>query len=432
MKQLILVVVACVLVLQEGNTLAGQFMPKTNGISGSYIVTVNGGNNLFPVRDYAIQLGGSVVGAVWGNLSFGFALQSSEAVAATLAQDPRVTFVEQNEVAHVQQNYVDAPHQLCPATQAYPSQTCANGSIPWQLDAMDAFYRGSNYLDGQYRYQYTGYGVRIYIVDSGIHDHPDLSGRIRPGVDLVNDGHGTDDVYGHGTISASIAAGTRMGPAKNAELVPVRVFQVADPNSQQLVLALNWIADDLWVRSPPMTVVVNFPFQLDGINKNIDNQIQGLASRGVVVVGATGHNAENSCNHSPSNLSQVITPGAVQRTSPYESGPKYAIWPSSGAGTCLAFMAPGVDVGGRHGVYDAYNCDPGWTGTSWATALTTGIAALYREAYSSSSPSEIKQYMIEQSNHDPIAGNMRGAPMRLLQPPGYFVVMDCNPQGGWQ
>ena len=41
-------------------------------------------------------------------------------------------------------------------------------------------------LDGQYQYRYTGAGVDVYIVDSGINSyHTDLMGRVTCGINMI-------------------------------------------------------------------------------------------------------------------------------------------------------------------------------------------------------------------------------------------------------
>lgn len=438
MKRMILFVVGCLAIVQAGYAGNGLIVTKTNAVSGSYMVMVNSNADVYPVRDYAIQLGGTI-GAVWADALFGFALQSSEAVATTLSQDSRVTVVEQDDIGQPQQSSISAPHTLCPVTQTYASQSCADGTIPWQLDAMDSSqgYGGVNQLDDRYTFQYTGYGVRIYIVDSGINGHPDIADRIESGVTFVNDGQGTNDVISHGTICAGFAAGTKVGPAKNATLVPVRFYQDDDhpASASQLATAVNWVSTDMGNRAPGKSVVVNISY-LYGASSVLDKAVLALVTKGAVVTVAAGNSQQNTCSYSPSRLSQVITVGGLQRTS-NSGNPKYAIWPSSGAGSCVTLMAPAVAVGGVHSS-SSYNCNPGWSGTSFATALTAGIAALYLEAYPGSSPSQIKQLMLDNASLDFISGDMRGAPMILLQPPPAWVVMDCNPQcigagcGTWQ
>src|SRR5699024_4777426 len=53
----------------------------------------------------------------------------------------------------------------------------------------------------------SGEGVSIAIIDTGIHPHQDLSGRIRTFADLVNDRNDPYDDNGHGTHCAGDVAG---------------------------------------------------------------------------------------------------------------------------------------------------------------------------------------------------------------------------------
>jgi hypothetical protein len=430
MKRLILVAVGCLIIGEAGYAGNGLIVTKTNAISGRYMVMVNSNADVYPVRDYAIQLGGSV-DAVWADALFGFALQSSVAVATTLSNDSRVTVVEQDDYVQPQQSSISAPHNMCPVTQTYPSQSCADGSIPWQLDAMDSSqgYGGINQLDDRYRYQYTGYGVRIYIVDSGIYGHPDIADRIESGVNLTNDTNGgtANDLTYHGTNCAGFAAGTKVGPAKDAVLVPVRFYKDDNPpaSASQLATAINWVSIDMGTRIPAKSVVVNISYRY-GISSVLDKAVLAVVSKGAVVTTAAGNDGQDACGYSPQHLSQVITVGGLQRT--FNSGnPKYAISPTSGVGSCVTLMAPSDAIGGIHSTA-SYNCNPGWSATSYATAFVSGIAALYLEAYPGSSPSEIKQLMLNNANYDFIAGSMHGAPMILVQPPAEWPTMDCNAQ----
>lgn len=80
-----------------------------------------------------------------------------------------------------------------------------------------------------------GAGVTVAVVDSGVDaSSPRLSDVVRNGTDLVDDGDGRTDDFGHGTIIAGqIAAQTSadsglVGLAPDAVILPVRVFAGTD------------------------------------------------------------------------------------------------------------------------------------------------------------------------------------------------------------
>src|SRR5690606_28399704 len=77
---------------------------------------------------------------------------------------------------------------------------------------------------------YDGTGVKVYIVDSGVHlDHVEFTGRIESGFDATGTREAPNDngdvdwelPIDHGTRCASIAAGNLCGVAKGATIVPV-------------------------------------------------------------------------------------------------------------------------------------------------------------------------------------------------------------------
>src|SRR5207237_117996 len=106
----------------------------------------------------------------------------------------------------------------------------------------DEFTVGATGADAAFQqYGATGSGVRVAVLDSGYHPHPDLSAangnsRVVASVSFVDDGRGTDDPCGHGTHVIGIVAGngaastgsqftrTFNGIARSADIVNVRVL----------------------------------------------------------------------------------------------------------------------------------------------------------------------------------------------------------------
>ncbi|MGH8990090.1 MAG: S8 family serine peptidase [Acidimicrobiia bacterium] len=104
----------------------------------------------------------------------------------------------------------------------------------------------------------TGSGVRIGIVDTGVDlNHEDLVGRVVANASCVDSGGdqakcgGTaQDVYGHGSHVAGIAAAVRdngvgvAGVAPDASLVVARAFsETGSANSDDVTAAIKWVVD---------------------------------------------------------------------------------------------------------------------------------------------------------------------------------------------
>lgn len=383
-------------------------------IPNTYIVSIIKPSDVAPMAARAQALGARTLRS-WNYATYGFAIEASDQVAAALSHDPRVAIVEEDEVV---------PLALaCPITQKYPSNSCADGKISWQLDRMDNWNLPA---DGKYTYCYTGSGVRIYVADSGVrgtHDDfrlSDGSSRVIAGPNYIQDGHtATEDPVSHGTIVAAMAAGRKSGPAKDASIVSVRVSD-GNAGTSTWITALNWIKADHDAHPGP--AVVTYAFGAAS-GSSFQSAFRALLDSGVLVVASAGNSGGNDCGLAPQNLADTITVGGTDAND--------NVYSSSNFGSCVTVMAPAVTVGAGYSNNDfAYNCNPGWTGTSFAAGLGAGMAAVYLERYFPRTPANIKQMLIANALPDSVHGLRTGTPNRLLQgtcyPPG-VAPSSCPP-----
>ena len=231
----------------------------------------------------------------------GFSVEMSESDAETMSQDYRVLFVEEDGVV------------TADATQTNP---------PWGLDRIDQRNRP---LSGTYTYNWTGAGVRAYIIDTGIRtSHAQFGGRASNVFDAFG-GSGAD-CNGHGTHVAGTVGGSTYGVAKSALLRGVRVLNCSGSGSNSGV-----IAGVDWVRQNHIAPAVANMSLGGGISSALDNAVNNLSNAGVTIAVAAGNSNTNACNSSPARAANAITTGSTTSSDARSSFSNY--------GTCLDIFA---------------------------------------------------------------------------------------------
>lgn len=249
----------------------------------------------------------------------------------------------------------------------------------WGLSRIDQ--RASS-PDNYYDYSFTGDGVTVYVVDTGINiQHREFQGRASIAASFIPTSKGDGgDCHGHGSHVAGIIGGKQFGVAKHVKLVGLRALNCEGRGSMGDILeALDWVAANGKYRS-----VVNISIGT-GASKELDRAISQLVGRGVTVVVSAGNSAQDACLQSPARAKEAITVGAVGR------GDVRAVY--SNDGPCVDIFAPGNEI------LSAHKGDRSSTkvlsGTSMATPFVSGVIALALEQYPKLSTADVRKLVLE-------------------------------------
>ena len=270
---------------------------------------------------------------------------------------------------------------------------------------------------------YTGQGVTIAIVDSGIYPHADFmrpTPRLTGWYDAVSGRPKPYDDHGHGTHVAGIAAGNGFasggkyrGVAPGANLVGVKVADAeGSAPMSQVIDGLQWVLDN---KGKYKIRVVNLSLGSDPSepywNDPLGRAVEKLWQEGLVVVAAAGNDgpAPGSID-TPGNHPLIITVGAIddRETASRQDDlvPDFSSRGPTGDGIRKPeIMAPGVGI-------MAPQTGGGYvrrTGTSMSTPFTSGAAALILAKESDLSPDQVKQRMRTTADRNHLAGLTAGA-----------------------
>ena len=355
---------------------------SANKIENSYIVVLDdsvvGERGLFSIAPYiASELATNHSGKlkhVYQNAINGFAVEMTPEEAEALSQDFRVAYVEEDSVV------------TADVTQTNP---------PWGLDRIDQRNRP---LSGTYTYNFTGAGVRAYVIDTGIlTSHTQFGGRASNVFDAFG-GNGSD-CNGHGTHVAGTIGGSTYGVAKSSLPRGVRVLNCSGSGSTSGV-----IAGVDWVRSNFIAPAVANMSLGGGVSSTLDTAVNNLSNAGVPIAVAAGNSNADACGSSPARAANAITTGSTTTSDARSS--------FSNFGTCVDLFAPGSGI--LSAWWTSTTATATLSGTSMASPHVAGVAALYKQANPSASASTVRNAIVNNATTGVLSGVGTGSPNRLL------------------
>ncbi|WP_240197488.1 S8 family serine peptidase [Nonomuraea lactucae] len=261
-----------------------------------------------------------------------------------------------------------------------------------------------------------GAGVTVAVLDSGVDPrHRDLAGSVTVGRDFTRGANpaGVPPRRLHGTYMASLIAGHGHGPrgrfgvigvAPEAEVLSVRVIlEDEEPGFREFNSAArfeNVVARGIRYAVDRGAHVINMSISKELATKEERAAVRYAISKGVVLVAAAGNEGALKTDGAagfapysyPAAFPGVVSVGAIDRRLRRAT---FSNWNSS-----VLVAAPGVDIMGA-GPGDAY-----WVGqgTSQATALVSGVAALIKAKYPAMSPPLVVQALTASATDRPPGG----------------------------
>lgn len=319
--------------------------------------------------------------------------------AHTLRGDPRFEYAEPAFAVN------GAPGETMEFEQCVPAAALESGGTTtpiegatqnseWSLSGD----HGANVIEAWKKFQgvQPGHDVWIGHPDTGYRRHPEIWGMpdspIQPqhGWDFVDDDDDPMDLFeagtlrwpGHGTKTSSVivsprgrqlpggTAGGISGVAPGAKLIPLRVANgvvLTDPTNLASAIRAAANAPGTLVKHKVDVISIS----LGGPPSRALQEAVEIAERnGVIVIAAAGNNVKKVIW--PARYPNVIAMAA----SNFDS----RVWKGSSGGSMVAIGAPGESVwiaNPKNQGTDAVDCLSMSSGTSYATATTAGIAALW-------------------------------------------------------
>jgi thermitase len=243
--------------------------------------------------------------------------------------------------------------------------------------------------------------IKIAILDTGAdQDHVDLAGKIVDNKNFTSSST-VDDLYGHGTHVAGIAAAATnngigvAGVGYDCTIMNVKVLD--DTGSGYY----SWIASGIIYAADNGAKVISMSLGGSSSSSTLQSAVDYAWSKGVVIVAAAGNNG-NTARVYPGYYTNVIAVAATNQNDVKASWSSYGSW--------VDVAAPGVSIFSTVPNHSNYLQQQGYfsydygslSGTSMATPFVAGLAGLVWATPYGTSNTSVRSRI--ESTADPVTG----------------------------
>ena len=287
-------------------------------------------------------------------------------------------------------------------------------------------------------YGLTGRNVSIAVIDTGVYPHSDLitpTNRIVAFKDFVGNKTTPYDDDGHGTHVAGTIAGNGfaskgkyMGVAPDANIVGVKVLnQDGSGSISDVIAGIQWAIENkarynIKILTLSLGTKAKGTYQDDPLCRAVD----AATSAGITVVAAAGNNGpDRSTINSPAISPNIISVGACddRNTGTISIADFSSRGPTPEGLIKPDIIAPGVKITSLKNERNEYHA---LSGTSMATPIVAGCAALLYEQNSAYTPQQIKALITQ--NAMPLGFNQQEQGAGLLDIKKIVSTLDITPK----
>jgi serine protease AprX len=274
--------------------------------------------------------------------------------------------------------------------------------------------------------EYTGKGIGVCILDTGIYPHIDFDNRIKVFVDFIRNRKKPYDENGHGTHVAGILGGSgkgcqgkHKGCAPGCNFVILKVLdQYGNGKKEVLLQAFAWLKNN-WKHYGIRIVNISVGTTCHNPREHrlLIGGVEELWDLGLIVVAAAGNQGPASGSiTAPGSSRKIITVGS--------SDMNFNVWDASGrgpTGECICkpdIVAPGYRI---ISCAPSYHKIPAYTeksGTSMSTPYVSGTIARLLEKDPRLTNVEVKMLLMERAVDLGYPHNIQG--WGLLDPESFL------------